>query len=593
MLSLDWVNQTILVSTALIFAAVLTSLLALRLGAPLLLLFLGVGMAAGIDLIRFDNANAAFFIGSVALALILFESGFNTRWKSYKVAALPALSLATVGTVITAGIVAAAGHYLLEMSWPISILLGAIVSSTDAAAVTLLLRVGGITLRNRVRATLEIESGTNDPTAILLTILAVQYVMSGTPDFGFHAAQEFFTEMLLGGLIGVVGGHAIASLLNRLQLDTGLYPVLALTLALFLFAFTGTLGGSGFLAIYLAGFIVGNRNVKGAIGLRRFQDGIIWLAQIVMFILLGLFVDVDTLLPTLVPALILTLVLVVVARPLAVWLCLKPFRFSWREKFFIGWVGLRGAVSILLALLPLTAGIPEAQQIFALTFMIVVLSVLLQGWVVAPLASALHLVVPDSRGPVDRLELDLPLLQAHELVSYKVHESSPVLVGRKTLPPWAKIVFITRAEKMLEDRSLEEIRMGDQVYFFLEAYRIPQLDTYFAERREENPAEGRQFYGDLQMPATTTLAALTKTYGVSIAKDRQSWTLAQLFAKEYPDGFEPGDRLKFASLEVIAREVDEIGVLQSAGIAFEPLLLSRTPKQFLQRLLRGRRRKSD
>ncbi|HXH25332.1 MAG TPA: potassium/proton antiporter, partial [Vicinamibacterales bacterium] len=377
----------ILVGASLLFVSILTSLVAFRIGAPLLLLFLAIGLAAGEDGlgIQFNNAPAAFLIGTVALAVILFDSGFNTPFSSFRLATGPALTLATLGVVLTAGIVGLAGWAAFDRPWPQSLLIGAILASTDAAAVFFLLRVGGITVRERVRSTLEIESGSNDPIAIFLTLGLVEMIAADAAD-PVHLALRFVTQMGLGGLIGFAGGWLLVATLNDLRLEAGLYPVLAVAGALLLFAATSALDGSGFLAVYVAGLIVGNAPLRAVQALRRFQDGLTWLAQIVMFVMLGLLATPSQFAAVAAPSLLLAAVLVLVARPVAVWVCLLPFRFPRNEVAFVAWVGLRGAVSILLAIVPTLYGLPDGQTYFNIAFLVVLASLLAQGWTIRPLA---------------------------------------------------------------------------------------------------------------------------------------------------------------------------------------------------------------
>ena len=343
-----------LVGTALVLAAAFSSLIAFRFGAPLLLLFLGLGLAAGVDGlgIQFDNARLAYFVGALALALILFESGFGTPVTALRQAAMPALSLATVGVIITTGLFGVATFYLTDFSWLESFLLGAAVASTDAAAVFFLLRAGNLHLRDRVRSTLEIESGTNDPIAIFLTITLVEVIATGFDPGAEVLVMDivagFFIHMAIGAAVGLLGGLAIVRMVGRLNLDLGLLPIFVMTLALLVFAAGGAFGGSGFLAVYLAGLVAGNSRIRAQANLKRFQEGVSWLAQIIMFLVLGLFATPSQFLGILPVGIALGLFLIFIARPIAVWLCLLPFRFQRQETAFISWVGLRGAVSILL-----------------------------------------------------------------------------------------------------------------------------------------------------------------------------------------------------------------------------------------------------
>ncbi|MEZ5862534.1 MAG: potassium/proton antiporter, partial [Geminicoccaceae bacterium] len=375
----------ILIGSGLLVLSILTSLLAFRIGAPLLLLFLVIGLLAGVDGpggIAFDNSSGTYFIGSLALAIILFHSGFETRWQTLRNAAGPAVVLATLGVLLTAGLMGAAAHLLLRLPLPESLLLGAIVSSTDAAAVFFLLRVGGIAIRDRVRSTLEVESGSNDPMAIFLVVVLLDLILSGAglDTLGLSLLQAFALQMGLGLVAGLAGGWLIVKGINLIELEPGLYPIAVLGGALILFAFTALLGGSGFLAVYVAGLVAGNMRIRARPHLHRFQDGLAWLAQIVMFLMLGLFATPSTFGEIALPVVILAILLVVLIRPVAVTLLLLPFGFRRNEMAFISVVGLRGAVSILLAIMPIMARMENGQTLFNAAFLIVLVSLLAQGW---------------------------------------------------------------------------------------------------------------------------------------------------------------------------------------------------------------------
>ncbi|MEQ9122812.1 MAG: potassium/proton antiporter, partial [Alphaproteobacteria bacterium] len=353
----------------------------------------------------------------------------------------PALTLATAGVVLTAAFL------LLDLDWIRALLLGAIVASTDAAAVFFLLRVGGMTLRDRVKATLEIESGANDPMAIFLTTTLVTLAtMTDAPgaEIGWRLAADFATQIGLGLVLGAVGGAAIAWMLNRLRaLDAGLYPIAALAGALIVFAATGLAGGSGFVAAYVAGVVSGNRRVQFAFRVRRFQIGMTWLAQIGMFLTLGLLATPSEFESVAIPGTLLALALIFVARPAAVWLCLLPFGFTWRETLFVGWVGLRGAVSILLAILPGLGGVEGGEAYFNIVVIMVLASLVAQGWTIAPAARRLRLLTPPSPGLVNRVELDLPSDADLELVGYRIHPESTIARGERA-PRWARPLLILR-----------------------------------------------------------------------------------------------------------------------------------------------------
>ncbi|MBF0373819.1 MAG: potassium/proton antiporter [Alphaproteobacteria bacterium] len=568
---MDVINTLILTGAALLVASIFTSLISFRIGAPLLLVFLMVGLGAGEDGlgIEFDHAPTAFFVGSVALALILFDSGFHTPAASWRAAAGPAVMLATLGVVVTTAIVGVAAHLILGFSWPLSLLLAAIVSSTDAAAVFFLLRVGGIHLRDKIRSTLEIESGSNDPVAILLTLVLAEMAVGGIDAVEPAAMALTLVASLAGGLAaGAVGGFLIVGVVNRFRLDAGLVPVVVLALALLVFGATNVAGASGYLAVYVAGLIAGNSRLTGAESLRRFQAGLTWLAQIFMFVTLGLLATPSQFPKLALPALGLAAVLIFVARPLAVWMCLLPFRFSRFETAFAAWVGLRGAVSILLALVPMMAGLPEGRALFDMVFMIVIVSLVVQGWTIRPIARFLKLIVPPRAGPVERIELELPGPVDCEIVGYTVRDNSPVARGQR-LPRWARPSLILRGREVLNVHTARHLKPGDHVYLFTSPGKVPLLDRLFAGAREI-PADDVLLYGDFALSPDVTAGWVAEMYGQPLAVENAQTTLAELFRAEYRDDIEIGDRLAFGSLSLIVRDMQD-GHIAQVGLALEPL----------------------
>lgn len=567
---MDPINSLIFIGSILLIVSIFTSLIAFRFGAPLLLIFLGVGLLAGEDGvgILFNDASTAYLIGSVALALILFESGFDTRLHSFRSAAGPALALATVGVVITTGVVGAAAHYLLRIGWMEAFLLGAIVSSTDAAAVFFLLRVGGITVRERVRSTLEIESGSNDPMAIFLTIALAEMVHAGAAGPSWHLLLDFVWQMGGGAVCGLGGGALIVLAINRSRLEADLYPLVSLSLALFIFAGTSMLGASGFLAVYLAGLTAGNTQLRGTLSLRRFHNGLTWLAQIVMFVMLGL-LAAPSQFPALFPAAVgLTLVLSLVARPAAIWLCLLPFRFTASETTFIAWVGLRGAVSILLAIVPILNDLPNGSTYFNIAFLMVVVSLLVQGWTLRPLAHRLGLIVPPRTGTVERVELELPGEVNYELLAYTIQPDSPVARGQP-LPRWARPSLIIRHGRVPSVRSSRQLQAGDQVYLFASPSRVVLLDKLFAGSRRL-AEDDREFYGDLVLKPDIAVATVAEMYGLPLALSHADRSLHELFEHEFHGAYEVGDRLRMGSVELIVRDVNPDGAINAIGLALEP-----------------------
>ncbi len=404
---MDFVNLPMLSAAALVFFSVLTGLFSARIGFSFLLVFLAAGMLAGEDGpggFRFDNFKLSFWVGTLALAVILLAGGMHTAYARFRTGLRPALLLATVGVLISAGITALAGMWFVGLDWRTALLLGSIVGSTDAAAVFALLTRSGVTLNERVAATLEIESGMNDPMAVYLT-LAFIALLASSPGSGaaplsawWAMAVSFVQQFGWGTLAGVAGGFGFALLLQRLtalRAENGILVLLTLAAGLSIFAATGLVGGSGFLAVYLFGLIVANRAATLVAPTLTVMDGYAWLAQAGMFLLLGLLVTPSSLVDSALPALAVVLTLFFVARPAAVWLCLRPFRFSARETWFIAWVGLRGAVPIVLALFPLLAGTPHAALLFNIAFMVVLASLMTQGSTIAHTARWLGVALPD------------------------------------------------------------------------------------------------------------------------------------------------------------------------------------------------------
>lgn len=557
----------ILVSAGLLVASIFTSLVAFRFGAPLLLVFLFVGLIAGEDGLglRFDDAGAAYFIGSLSLAVILFDSGFDTPLRSFRQSAGPAISLATVGVALTAFLVGMAAYWLLGMDWLPSLLIGAIIGSTDAAAVFFLLRTGGITIKERVRSTLEVESGSNDPMAIFLSLTVLQLIVTGAGELNAGILLGFIQQMGLGIVFGAAGGYLVAFLVNRVELEGALYPVMVLASACFVFALTGILGGSGFLAVYVAGMVAGNRRLRGADGLRRFQAGMTWLAQIIMFLMLGLYATPSEFISVAPVAVALALVLIFVARPIAVWLCLLPFGFQAREQVFVGWVGLRGAVSILLAILPVLAELPDGQLYFNIVFIIVVISLIVQGWTIRPLARWLRLVVPPTVGPLNRVELELPGTAHHELVVYKVADGSPVTRGAR-LPRWARPSLIVRDGQTMKFQHAGPLRVGDNVYVFIAPRFVRLLDRLFAGPTQVE-SDDRDFFGMFDLDPTQSISALTATYGFTLPEGAAGASIAEFISSQVGGRAEVGDRVALGRVELVVRQVDDAGNTVAAGLA--------------------------
>lgn len=604
---IESMNLVILIASVLVVVAVLTSLISFRVGAPLLLVFLFVGLGAGEDGIggiNFDNAPLAYFIGSIALAMILFDSGFETQLRTLKIAAAPSLVLATVGVMLTTFVVGAMTWLVLDVPWLVALLFGSIVSSTDAAAVFFLLRVGGINLRDRTRSTLEVESGSNDPMAVFLTISLVELIMQGGGDnLALELLERFVLQIGLGGVLGLLGGMAIVQMINRVKLEPALVPIVTLACALSLFGATSIVGGSGFLAVYVAGLYAGNSQMRMSVGVRRFQHVTTWLAQIVMFVTMGLLAAPSQFGDVIIPGVILALVLVFVARPVAVWLCLMFFNFSRNDTAFISWVGLRGAVSILLAIVPMVEGVEYGQLLFNTAFIVVITSLLLQGWTIRLVARWLGIMVPPRHGPVDRIDLELPGNANQEIVVYRVHSESAVATGQR-IPRWARPSLILRDGKSLRPHSAGRIEGGDQVYIITPPRHVELLDQLFA-----GPAEGANdvdLFGDFSFPPDTRIADLGRLYGFMVKDEDEEATVAEILDRNLSGDIEPGDRVAYGMVELIVRRIDDTHEIVEVGMAVEqkpvkskrhlPMFHSRTEllaiwKEWQRRRLREKIRK--
>ncbi|MEQ8696934.1 MAG: potassium/proton antiporter [Bauldia litoralis] len=568
---LESLNFAIFIGSALVMVAVLTSLVSFRFGAPLLLVFLIVGLLAGEDGplgIDFDNAGVAFFVGAIALAIILFDAGFETRVATLRVAAGPAAVLSTVGVVLTALMVGFVAQHLFGIPFFAGFLLGAIVAPTDAAAVFFLLRVGGITLRDRVRSTLEVESGSNDPISIFLTLVLVEWMVGGSVTEGLSSeiAVRFLLQIGLGTVAGLAGGWVIAQIVNRTQLEPALYPIIVIAAALTVFALTGMIGGSGFLAVYLAGIVAGNTRIRHALALRRFQQGTTWLSQIAMFLTLGLLATPSQFPAIVLPAIALAAFLTFVARPVAVWLCLLPFGFSRNEIAFVSWVGLRGAVSILLAILPVIGRLPDAQAIFNTAFIVVLASLVVQGWSIGAVGRFLGMVVPARFGPVERIELELPGRGDHEIVAYVVHPESPVAKGQR-IPRWARPALIVRGGRSLRPDRAGRPQAGDHIYVLTTPNFIRLLDGLFA-----GPVEGAgdpDLYGEFSIGPDTSLAELATLYDLPMDKENGDITVGEMLRRELAGNIEHGDRVAYGRIDLIVRGVDDDHRIVEVGLALE------------------------
>ncbi len=459
----------LIVAGFLLIVSVIASKAAARTGIPALLVFLGIGMLAGSEGligIEFDDPAITQFVGVVALSFILFSGGLDTRLDAVRGVARQGVTLATLGVLVTALVAGVFAHVIFGLPILVSFLLGAIVSSTDAAAVFAVLRSRSVGLKGRLKPLLELESGSNDPMAVFLTVGLTAMILEPRSTW-WGLLPSFALQMALGAGLGLGAGLALAWLLNRVRLEyDGLYPVLTLASVPFMYGVTAFLGGNGFLAVYVAGIVLGNRRFIHHRSLLRYHDGLAWLMQIAMFLILGLLVFPSRLIPVAGSAILLSAVLIFIARPLGVGLSLLAYRTSPRELGLVSWVGLRGAVPIVLATFPLVAGVPQAEIIFDAVFFVVLTSVLVQGPTIPLVARWLRVDAPLDPKRVLPLEFDPAEGMRSDLVEIVIPPGSPVdgkRIVAMGLPPDALVVLIGRSDEYIVPRGGSVVLAGDRL----------------------------------------------------------------------------------------------------------------------------------
>lgn len=460
-----------------------------RVGIPVALLFLALGMLAGdegLGGIAFEDYRFSFVVGTIALVLIVFDGGFNTTYASIREGIRPALLLATVGVLLTAGLTALFAR-AIGLSWKEAVLLGAVVSSTDAATVFAVMRGSKLSLQRRVGTTLELESGLNDAVAVLLTVGATQALATGEIP-GPSALWGVPWQLIVGSLAGFALGRVGRWLLNEVRISTGgLYAVVTLGLALFSFGFATLVGGSGFLSVFVTASILGNGRIPYQSGLRRIHDAVAWLSQVAMFLMLGFLVFPSRIMSVALPGVLLALFLAVVARPVAVAVCLVPFRYPLKEVGYIGWVGLRGAVPIILATYPVLSGVIGAARVFDIVFVVVVVNSIIPGATIRKVTGWLGLDTPPGVEPHATLEITSMGEIDGDLLLFHIHSSVLACDGAIRdlhLPEGASIALIVRGPKLLAARGPTILREGDQVYVFSQHEDRAVVTLIFGQPKE-------------------------------------------------------------------------------------------------------------
>lgn len=474
-------ENILLIGSVLIFSSIIISKTGYRFGIPTLLLFLLVGMLFGSDGLglQFNSARDAQFIGMIALSIILFSGGMDTKFQDIKPVLKPGIVLSTVGVLLTTVLTGVFIYFLsglthtnIELTMMASLLLAATMSSTDSASVFSLLRSQRMNLKENLRPMLELESGSNDPMAYMLTIVLIQIISSGSELSLAVVGRDLLVQFLIGGSVGYAFGRFAVWLVNRINLsNSSLYPILLLSIVFATFTMTDLLKGNGYLAVYIAGVIVGNARLVYRKEINTFMNGLTWLFQIIMFLSLGLLVNPHEMLDIAAVALLIGLFMIVIARPVSVFACLLPFRnISNKARLFVSWVGLRGAVPIIFATYPVIAGIDGSQQLFNIVFFITLLSLVVQGMSISSFARWLHLDLPEEKEG-NEFGVELP-----DEIDTKLKDmtlTTEMLAGGNRLkdmniPKGSLVMLVKRGNEFIIPNGQVELHAGDKLLFISE-----------------------------------------------------------------------------------------------------------------------------
>lgn len=571
------IDQIILFSAVLILLGIVSSKVSTRLGLPVLVLFLFVGMLAGergIGGIAFDNPALAHALGTLALVMILYDGGLQTPLSTIKSVWKPAALLATVGVLLTALITGLAAAWVLELPLLMGLLIGAIVGSTDAAAVFAQLRNSGIHIRKRLKSTLEVESASNDPMAIFLTVGLLEVLVNDLP-IGLGLLKMFAMQMGVGAAVGLGIGYSTARIIGRIKLQaTGMYLVLVAACGMLAYGAAANLGGSGFLSVFIAGVVVGNSRFAFQRSTFLFHDGLAWLGQITMFVVLGLLVDPKALLEVWLEGLLVAIVLILVARPLAVVPIMLPFGFSRRETALVSWVGLRGSVPIVLAIFPLIFGLPGAPLIFNVVFFVVLVSAVVQGSSLSWVARKLGLAEPPPPTPAATLEITSISNINTDIVEYTLSKDSRAVgkrLSQMALPVGVVIAMITRGDDVIPPRGSTSLAAGDHLFVVLRPEARAFVDRAFSQAGDglEEPWPPVE----LRLKGTTKVEDVRESYGIRLTAG-DSRSIESILLEHLPRAPAVGDEVRLDGVvlhvrEIVGQRLATIG-LQPAGADSSP-----------------------
>lgn len=560
------IEYAFLIVGVLLTFAILASKLSAFFGTPLLLLFLSIGMLTGEDgiilHIHYTDYSSAFFVANLMLAVILLDGGLRTSFATMRSVAKESAILATFGVVMTSGITGLLTYLILDLSFIQALLLGCIVGSTDAAAVfSLLGKDKNVTLKSNVSNTLQIESATNDPMAILLTTTMIAFASAKTTSFS-DAVLFFISQFGFGIIIGLVIGFIARTIVSYISLGVGLYCILVVGMGLVGFAITSYLGGSGFLAIFIIGMCVGNQKTRQVSYILPVSEGFTWLSQITLFLLLGLLVTPHEMLNFCHQGIVVALVITIIARPLTVWLCVKPFfkAYNNRDILFMSWVGLRGSVPIVLAIYPVFEKLDNPQLYFNVAFVVVIVSLLFQGSLILPLAKLLKVYAPSVQAPINKSDVGIMLANDYELLNYRIKEPS---FDNRTLrsisfPKGTTVAALFRDGKLIKCHGDSVVKTGDIISMIGTDADEPLLNSLFShESRVKNHP---LYHGDKIYAASTPMVDLAKQFDFDLTSFEKTLTLGDLMSYHiggYPSAGDMVNLIK-VTLVVVDLEGDKI-----------------------------------